>query len=118
MLCLCLVWGKRGQLRTAPLQQLGQALHHPAGLCRAGARAGAAEPGVDAQQDFGFGGGLHVVQRLRLLHQMAGQVFAQLVAFAQLLHRGAQTAPCIAAQGHEGVGDENLVVAVHVFSRV
>src|SRR3990167_9029383 len=75
------------QLRTGPLQQFGQPQRHPDGFLGGDPRPFRTQPGMDAPQDLGLGWCLYVVQRLRLLHQVVGQIFTQFVALAH--HLGA-----------------------------
>src|SRR3990167_6114221 len=105
------------QLRTGPLQQFGQPQRHPDGFLGGDPRPFRTQPGMDAPQDLGLGWCLYVVQRLRLLHQVVGQIFTQFVALAHHLGAFAQASLGIAVHGDEGGRDENLVVVMHTAGR-
>lgn len=87
-----------------PLQQLCQALNDPACLFSADHGAFAGNRSVKAQEHAFFGGAACVVDRLRLFHQVAGQVFAQLVARDDLGNRCLQHPGAAAEQVGKALG--------------
>ena len=68
---------------------------------------------MHAQQHAFLGARAAVVELLRLLYQVLGQVFAQLVACPQLIHGQQQALTRVAVQGDEGGRDQDLVVVMH-----
>ncbi len=105
--------GHLGQFGAAPVQQLRQAQRDPPRLDRRHAGARGAQAGVDAAEDLRLRGCLHVVERLRLLHEVVGEVLAQFVAFAYVGRGCGQALARVAVERGEGGRDEDLVVVVH-----
>ena len=96
-----------------PSQQLREPCDDPGCLRQRHAGLGSAQPGVDAPEDFCFGWRLYVVQRLCVLDQMAGEVFAQFVARAHAVGFFSQAPPGVAVHRHEGRRYVDLIVVVH-----
>jgi hypothetical protein len=99
--------------RPGPVQQFSQAAQHPAGFAvkQAGVRLHQTLP--DALQHIGFGDAEVVADGLRAFGQCLCQVFAQLVAGAELAQRPLQSATRIGMHGVKGRWDRDLVFVGH-----
>ena len=104
---------RRAERGTVPAEQLGQPLHDPVRLGADTPASGELSPAWMRRRISFFRRHLDVVQKLRVLHQVVGQVLAHLVARAHGGDRLAQALPRVGVDREERGRDVDLVVVGH-----